>query len=522
MATTYSTPGTMIVDIAGHTDYAQDVVIKPDGSILIAGFSQYSDNLDEGRDFSLAHLNADGSVDTGYGHAGRQVIHKQIPFEKPYSLQVQADGAVVTAHEGHDYTAIVQRWGADGKADAVFNSNAEASLSSGFGYTPIVQATASGSVLIGAVEDNTLKVAQLHADGTLDTSYGTDGILTLQAHAPFQFLDSVIPQADGSILVHGAPGSQNSLLKYTANGKLDTHFGDSGIVALSGFASYRGDMAVQDDGKILIASTTSFEDFAVLRLNADGSPDSSFGNQGLVSIDLPGDSAQASAISVLSDGRILLSGDAYANGGSDYAAVRLNADGSLDTTFGSTDGNTKLVGSSGNDELQGLSTDEILRGLAGDDVLQGNLGRDLLSGGAGSDVFQYASVADSFRTADSNGSDRILDFNPDEDSINLSALGFTGIGNGYDGTLAIQNNADDTRTYLKSFEANADGQRFELVIDGNLTAQLNESNLVFSSANNVPQSSVDTPADLTDASAPGYVELMLIGATDPNLHTDVI
>ncbi|MCF5663314.1 delta-60 repeat domain-containing protein, partial [Pseudomonas syringae] len=100
MATTYSTPGTMIVDIAGHTDYAQDVVIKPDGSILIAGFSQYSDNLDEGRDFSLAHLNADGSVDTGYGHAGRQVIHKQIPFEKPYSLQVHADGAVVTAHEG--------------------------------------------------------------------------------------------------------------------------------------------------------------------------------------------------------------------------------------------------------------------------------------------------------------------------------------------------------------------------------------------------------------------------------------
>lgn len=516
MTTTYSAPGIMIVDVAGHTDNAQDVVIQPDGSVLIAGFSHHSDTLDDGRDFSLVHLYADGSVDTAYGHAGRQVIHKQIPFEKTYSLQVQADGAVVTAHEGHDDTPIVQRWGPDGKADTTFNSNAEASLASGFGSAPLVQANADGSVLVSAVEGNTLKVAQLNADGTRDTSFGTDGLLTLQADGAFQFVESIVTLADGSMLVHAAPDFQNSLLKYTANGELDTRFGDNGLVALSSFASYRGDMVVQDDGKILIAGTTSFDDFAVMRLNADGSLDVSFGNQGLVSIDLPGDSAQASEITLQSDGRILLSGDAYANGGSDFAAVQLNADGSLDTTFGSTDGNTRLVGSSGNDELQGLGTDEILRGLAGDDVLQGNLGRDLLSGGAGTDVFRYANVADSFRTAESSGSDRILDFNPSEDRIDLSALGFTGIGDGYDGTLAIRSNADDTRTYLKSFEANADGQRFELVIDGNLTTQLNDSNLVFSAASDTAQSSVDSGADL---SAPGYVELTLIGTTAPEIYT---
>lgn len=521
MATTYSAPGTMIVDIARHTDNAQDVVIQPDGSILIAGFSQHSDNLDDGMDFSLTHLFADGSVDRDYGNAGRQVIHKQIPLEKPYTLQVQADGAVVTAHEGHDHTAIVQRWGPDGKADVAFNSNAAASLPSGFGSAPLVQAKADGGLLVSALEGHTLKVAQLNADGTRDMSYGTDGILTLQADGSFEFMQSLTPLADGSLLVQGAPGFQNSLLKYTASGELDTRFGDDGIVSLSSFSSYRGDVAVQDDGKILVASTSTFGDFAVIRLNADGSPDVSFGNQGMVSIDLPGDSAQASEITLLDDGRILLSGDAYANHGSDFAAIRLNADGSLDTTFGSLDGSTRLVGSSGNDQLQGLETGEILRGLAGNDLLQGNLGRDLLSGGAGNDVFRYASVADSFRSADSSASDRLLDFNPSEDRIDLHALGFSGIGNGYDGTLAIRHNADHTRTYLKSFEANADGQRFELVIDGDLTAQLNETNLLFNAATDTTQASANTGVDHGGVSPPEYVELTLIGA-GPNLHTDVI
>ncbi len=481
MANTYSAPGIVIVDIAGHTDTAQDIVVQPDGSLLIAGFSDYGRDFTDGFDFSLARLSAAGAVDTDYGHAGREVIHKQIPYDKAYSLQVQDDGAVVAAHAGHDDTPIIQRWGVDGKADTAFNSNAQASLPSGLGAAPIVSARADGSVLVGAAVDDHLNVSRLNPDGTLDTSFGSNGLLTLQASGTWEFVENITVLDDGGVLVQGAPGFQSSVSKYTASGELDTQFGENGVASLAGFASYRGDLAVQADGKILIASTSTFNDFAVLRLNADGSRDTSFGNNGLVSIDLPGDSAQADGISVLSDGKIVLGGNTYALGGSDYAAVRLNADGSLDTTFASPDGNTRLVGSSAHDALQGLAADEMLRGLAGDDLLQGNLGRDLLSGGAGADVFSYALVADSFRTATSH-SDRILDFNPSEDRIDVSALGFSGIGDGYNGTLAIQSNAEGSRTYLKSFEANADGQRFELVLDGDLANQLTERNVLFSSA----------------------------------------
>ncbi|MFC6574433.1 hypothetical protein ACFQDJ_26570 [Pseudomonas brassicacearum] len=51
MASTYSAPGIMIVDIAGHTDNVQDMILQPDGSVLIAGFSYHSDDLDDGKDF---------------------------------------------------------------------------------------------------------------------------------------------------------------------------------------------------------------------------------------------------------------------------------------------------------------------------------------------------------------------------------------------------------------------------------------------------------------------------------------
>lgn len=506
MATTYSAPGSMIVDIAGHTDNAQGVVVQPDGGVLIAGFSQYSDDLDDGTDFSLVKLLADGAVDTDYGHGGRRVIHKQIPLEKTYSLDVQADGGVVTAHEGRDATPIVQRWGADGKADTAFDANAQASLPVGFGDTPLVEAQGGGGLLVGAVEGNSLALAQLNADGTRDTSLGTNGLLTLQANSTFLFLENIVSLADGSVLVQGALQGQNSLTHYTASGELDTAFGNNGAVALTDFASYRADMAVQADGKIVIASTSAFDDFAVLRLNANGSIDASFGSDGLASIDLPGDYAQASGIAVLDDGKLLLTGDAYANGGSDFATVRLNADGSLDTTFGSADGSIRLVGSSGIDVLQGLGSDEILRGLAGDDVLQGNLGRDLLSGGRGADVFRYASVADSFRTATGNGSDRILDFNANQDQLDLSALGFTGFGDGYHGTVAIRTNADDGRTYLKSFEADAEGHRFELVFNGDVSGALTASNVLFAPSAAAPMAEV---------------ELALLGAVAPDAHAPI-
>jgi Ca2+-binding RTX toxin-like protein len=169
--------------------------------------------------------------------------------------------------------------------------------------------------------------------------------------------------------------------------------------------------------------------------------------------------------------------------GGKVAAVQLSgvhstvSDSSVKLTQGG-DGNDVLVGGEADEQLLGNAGDDRLDGGAGDDVLDGGAGRDRLSGGEGADTFVFSNRQDSYRTSSSSLADLVLDFDAGEDLIDLSALGFTGLGNGYDGTLAVQVNSAGTRTYLKSFEANTAGERFEIALEGS-HAGLSEASFVF-------------------------------------------
>ena len=129
--------------------------------------------------------------------------------------------------------------------------------------------------------------------------------------------------------------------------------------------------------------------------------------------------------------------------------------------------------------LVGTAAAETLQGLAGEDVLEGGGGRDQLAGGKGADVFRFTSRDDSYRTATTSASDHIKDFNADEDRIDLSTLGFTGVGDGHNGTLLVQANTHSFFTYLKSLDADANGHRFELVLNGDYAGLLNSENVLF-------------------------------------------
>ncbi|ASL28876.1 glycosyl hydrolase family 28-related protein [Azotobacter chroococcum] len=142
------------------------------------------------------------------------------------------------------------------------------------------------------------------------------------------------------------------------------------------------------------------------------------------------------------------------------------------------DGNDVLVGGDADEQLLGSAGDDRLDGGTGDDVLDGGAGRDRLTGGAGADTFVFSAREDSYRTSSSSLADLILDFDAGEDLIDLSALSFSGLGDGYDGTLAVQLNGTGTRTYLKSYEADEQGKRFEVALDGNHAA-LSEASFVF-------------------------------------------
>jgi parallel beta-helix repeat protein len=167
-------------------------------------------------------------------------------------------------------------------------------------------------------------------------------------------------------------------------------------------------------------------------------------------------------------------GDTLVYGDGSYASATIPV-----TTVVGTAGNDTLLGGAGNEIFYGGDGKDSINGGAGDDILVGGNGADKLTGGAGADTFRYTNETDSYRSATTSYVDTITDFNVATDKLDLAGLGFTGLGNGRGGTLQISYNASSDRTYIKDYDADANGNRFELILTGDLTSTLTASNFIF-------------------------------------------
>ncbi|WP_223488583.1 M10 family metallopeptidase C-terminal domain-containing protein [Pseudomonas sp. A-RE-19] len=149
------------------------------------------------------------------------------------------------------------------------------------------------------------------------------------------------------------------------------------------------------------------------------------------------------------------------------------------TTVQGTAGNDTLLGSTASEIFYGGAGNDTINGGAGGDILVGGAGIDKLTGGTGTDTFRFAAQSDSYRNATASFDDTITDFDVTQDKIDLAGLGFTGLGNGHGGTLQASYSASSDRTYIKDYDADASGNRFELILSGNLTSTLTASNFIF-------------------------------------------
>ena len=149
------------------------------------------------------------------------------------------------------------------------------------------------------------------------------------------------------------------------------------------------------------------------------------------------------------------------------------------TTVQGTAGNDTLLGSAASEIFYGVAGNDTLNGGAGGDILVGGAGIDKLTGGTGADTFRFAAQSDSYRNATTSFDDTITDFDVTQDKIDLAGLGFTDIGNGRGGTLQVSYSASSDRTYIKDYDADASGNRFELILSGNLTSTLTANNFIF-------------------------------------------
>jgi len=180
----------------------------------------------------------------------------------------------------------------------------------------------------------------LGADGDLDPSFGEGGRLTTDFPVG-SFATAVAIQADGKIVAVGAAAGASidgefAIARYEPDGDLDETFGDGGT-AVTPIAGGNGDearsVAIQENGRIVVAGTDSWRKFAVVRYRSNGTLDASFGGDGIVRTNFSPADDVAWDMAIQDDGRIVAVGAAgYGQRGFEIARYRRN--GNLDDSFG--------------------------------------------------------------------------------------------------------------------------------------------------------------------------------------------
>ncbi|MBT8390147.1 MAG: hypothetical protein KJO48_00005, partial [Ignavibacteria bacterium] len=202
---------------------------------------------------------------------------------------------------------------------------------------------AAGEVQVGPTDDD-FAVVRYNIDGTLDNSFGNGGIVTTQIDTGRDQSYSVALQSNSKIICGGSSfnGSMDNfaLVRYNMDGTIDTTFGIGGLVitAVGSNNNVGRSVVIQQDGKILMAGYAKIgtsDDFAVVRYNSEGILDTTFGIGGKVTTQIGTGEDKAYSMAIQSDGKILLCGYARIGTNIDFALVRYSTNGILDPTFGS-------------------------------------------------------------------------------------------------------------------------------------------------------------------------------------------
>ncbi|HET6246253.1 MAG TPA: hypothetical protein VFE47_01015 [Tepidisphaeraceae bacterium] len=430
--TTFGTKGLATISFLDF-DTASSLVIQSNGNIVVGGMAQSGLSGANG-DFALARLTTAGKLDTTFGAAGRVMTAFPSAGGGIDSLLLQpngdlvASGSVGTSEDGTGtFNLTLARYLPSGALDTSFGTKGIVSSAiipplgeGGFGGAyvsaePVVAALQSngkidvattGSIVTQPYSDsNTLYVARFNINGSLDTTFGSKGLTSYANGSFIQPTDALI-QKNGDIVVAGTSeystpvngieeflfvrfsttgvrgtvtntpladssggnevsmvgaaleqpnqdivmvGSSNigttsdfALARYTLAGTLDTSFGYHGAVQQSnGITGLVNGIATQSDGKILIVGSeltpdaaTQPTDAAIARYNANGTLDTTFGTDGRVYLRL-GNSAHWNAIKVLSNGDILVAGSGQVGTSTEFAMVRYLPSGAYDQSFGS-------------------------------------------------------------------------------------------------------------------------------------------------------------------------------------------
>ena len=214
--------------------------------------------------------------------------------------------------------------------------------------------------------DSDVAVLRYNPDGTLDTTFGTEGVFTYDSGNGDDCGRLIAVDVSGRITLTGYTNNGNDvdvlLIRLNSNGVLDPFFGTDGIVLFdnAGREDYGRSIQVQGDGSILVTarSTGGGTSMAmILRYDGTGALDTSFGTEGVVAYQGPKGNDGFRDLAVQSDEKIVVTGYTNTDAGFQILTARYNASGSPDIAFG-TDGIVRYDGGYGNAGARGILIQE--------------------------------------------------------------------------------------------------------------------------------------------------------------------
>jgi len=294
------------------------IAIQPDNKIIVAG----------GADGAVVkRFDPTGVIDNLFGSAG---VYTMPYISLVRAIALQSDSKIVS-------TGLPDfRLDINGTLDTTFGHHG---LDTFGGYAIAVQG--DDKILIAGTDplDIYLSVERQKTDGFPDSTFGINGVVTSSFAGR---ACGVAQMTDGHIVVAGYNQPQYKLLamRLLPDGSADTSFNHSGINSMFGGDSYNiaTAMLLQPNGKIIVAGSgtrgSEGENFTIVRFNKDGSIDRSFGDTGVVIIDFASDDDRINAICLAANGEIVAAGFATIDHHKNFALVRLDSNGQIDSLFG--------------------------------------------------------------------------------------------------------------------------------------------------------------------------------------------
>jgi uncharacterized delta-60 repeat protein len=353
--TTFGTNGIAYADFTNGMDTANAIALQSDGKVIMAGYSQASNSY---RNSSFSRFNSDGTIDTTFGIGGKAIIDlAPNAGDQIGEIHILDNGSILATGSVQDssgFSFSLAKLTATGTLDTSFGNNGKVVTNLGnnsFIYDSAV--LSNGKVTaVGELQNAGFAIVRYNSDGSLDTSFSSDGIATVSLGSAYDSARSVTVTADDKTLVagfyYGSSGQTTlGIARFNNDGSLDTGFDGDGKLLVGDRVFVDADLSTirvtaLADGKFLVGATVGYSDgfqATLYRYNSDGTLDSTFGTAGKQRLNINNLAyLYLNDLQVTGDGKIVLG--VSANQGTpsapnfDFAAVRLNANGSLDTSFG--------------------------------------------------------------------------------------------------------------------------------------------------------------------------------------------